>query len=91
VLILCGKEHALIMWNDFSSKRLMCVINYVTGNWLRQSTILVKVTTYAISGVARRSCHPMKKFEPQREHGSKIFGGGQDPPGYATVCYSPLW
>jgi len=25
-----------------------------------------------------------KKFEPQREHGSKIFGDGQAPPGYAT-------
>jgi len=25
---------------------------------------------------------PLKKFEPQREHGSKFLGGGQDPPGY---------
>ena len=25
----------------------------------------------------------MKKFEQQQEHGSKFFGGGQDPPGYA--------
>jgi len=26
---------------------------------------------------------PPKKFEPQREHGSKFFGKGPDPPGYA--------
>jgi len=26
---------------------------------------------------------PPKKFEPQREYGSKFFGGGPDPPGYA--------
>jgi len=26
---------------------------------------------------------PPKKFEPQREHGSKFFGGGPDPSGYA--------
>jgi len=25
---------------------------------------------------------PPKKFEPQREHGSKFFGGRPDPPGY---------
>jgi len=26
---------------------------------------------------------PPKKFEPQREHGSKFLGGVPDPPGYA--------
>jgi len=28
---------------------------------------------------------PPKKFELQREHGSKCFGGDPDPPGYAHV------
>ena len=26
---------------------------------------------------------PSKNFEPQREHSSKLFGWGPDPPGYA--------
>jgi len=28
---------------------------------------------------------PPKKFEPQREHGSKFFEGGSDPPGTPMI------
>jgi len=34
---------------------------------------------------------PPKKFEPQREHGSKFFGRGSHPPGYAhAFWYFPI-
>ena len=50
-------------------------------------SISVTYTSYQARSQEDLAPPPLKRFEPQREHGLKRLRGGQDPPGYAPVSH----